>query len=55
MRRRWDNDYPLWKTFAVPTGTYSLKVLLDGMDEPLEVGEGIVVAQGEVVDFDSGL
>ncbi len=55
VRRRFDNDYPLWKSFAVLPGTYNLYVLQKGMSEPLPVGEGIEVKRGETVVFDAGL
>ncbi|MCB2228908.1 MAG: VWA domain-containing protein [Desulfarculaceae bacterium] len=55
VRRRFDNDFPLWKAFAVPPGTYDLYVLQKGMTEPLPVGEGIKVSQGKTVIFDAGL
>ena len=55
VRRRWDNDYPLWKAFAVPPGKYDLYVLQKGMSEPLPVGEGIEVKAGETMVFDSGM
>jgi len=55
VRRRWDNDWPLWKNFPVPPGAYDLYVLQDGMSEPLPVGEGIQVHRGQTVVFDSGM
>ncbi len=55
VRRRFDNDFPLWKAFAVPPGAYDLYVLQQGMTEPLPVGEGIVVDKGKTVVFDAGL
>ncbi len=54
VRRRWDNQEPLWRPFAVPEGTYDLLLILKGMDEPLPVGEGIVISAGELAEFDSG-
>lgn len=55
VRRRWDNQYPLWRNFAVPPGTYDLYIHIKGMDEPLPVGEGITISQGELLEFDTGL
>lgn len=55
VRRRFDNEYPLWQNFLVPPGTYDVHVHLDGMDEPLAVGEGIEIAPGSLVVFDTGL
>ncbi len=54
VRRRWDNDYPLWKAFALSPGTYAVNVYLKGMDEPLPVGEASIEA-GQLVEFDAGL
>lgn len=55
VRRRWDNDWPLWKDFPVPPGSYDMYVLQKGMTEPLPVGEGIEVKKGQTVVFDPGL
>ncbi len=55
VKRRWDNDYPIWYAFAVPPGSYSLNVYLKGMDEPLPVADDIVIKNGELLEFDSGL
>ncbi|MBU1277331.1 MAG: VWA domain-containing protein [Proteobacteria bacterium] len=55
VRRRFDNDFPLWKSFAVPPGAYDIYVLQKGMTEPLPVGEGVVVQKGKTVVFDAGL
>ncbi|MBU4384396.1 MAG: VWA domain-containing protein [Proteobacteria bacterium] len=55
VRRRFDNDFPLWKAFAVPPGSYDLYVLQKGMTEPLPVGEGIKVEKGKTVVFDAGI
>lgn len=55
VKRRSDNDYPLWKAFPVTPGTYDLAVFLKGMDEPLPAGEGIEIKKGEVLLFDPGL
>ncbi|MFO7598705.1 MAG: VWA domain-containing protein [Candidatus Desulfacyla sp.] len=55
VKRRSDNDYPLWKAFPVAPGTYDLGVFLKGMDEPLPAGEGIEIKKGEVLLFDPGL
>lgn len=55
VRRRWDNDYPLWKPFAVPAGTYDLYLLLKGMDEPLPSGEGLSISRGDLLSFDPEL
>jgi hypothetical protein len=54
VRRRWDNDYPLWKAFPVSPGTYEVNVYLKGMDEALPVGE-ITIEKGQLVEFDAGL
>jgi len=55
VRRRWDNDWPLWKNFPAPPGSYDLYILQEGMTEPLLVGEGIEVKKGQTVVFDSGM
>ncbi len=55
VRRRWDNDYPLWATFPMQPGKYDLRVYLKGMKEPLPVGEGIEIKKGQTVVFDAGL
>ena len=55
VKRRWDNDYPLWHAFAVSPGNYSLQIYLNGMDEPLPVADNIVINSGELLEFDSGL
>lgn len=55
VERRWDNQEPLWRVFAVPAGTYDLMMTLKGMDEPLPVGEEIEIKQGELLEFDTGL
>ena len=55
IKRRWDNDYPLWYAFAVPPGNYSLNVYLKGMDEALPVADNVVINKGELLEFDTGL
>ncbi len=55
IHRRWDNSYHLWAVYPVPPGTYSLQVYLKGMEEPLPVGQGIVLGKGQVLEFDTGL
>jgi len=55
VRRRWDNDYPLWWQFMVPPGTYDIWVVFKGSDEPLPVGEGVEIGQGELLEYDSGV
>ena len=54
VRRRWDNEFPLWRNFVVPPGTYDLNVHIKDMDEPLPVGEGLQIAGGELLEFDTG-
>jgi len=55
VRRGWDNQEPLWRTFAVPAGSYDLDVWLKGMDDPLRLGEGLTIAAGDLLEFDTGL
>lgn len=55
VKRRWDNDYPLWHAFPIPPGNYSLSVYLKGMDEPLPVADNIVIKKGELLEYDTGL
>jgi len=55
VKRRWDNDWPLWLAFPVEPGKYDLNVFLKGMDEPLPAGEGIEIKNGQVLLFDPGL
>lgn len=55
VTRRWDNSFPLYRTYIVPPGTYDLMVTIKGMNEPLPVGEGLEIRQGETLRFNSGL
>lgn len=54
-RRGSDNSEPLYRIFAVPPGKYDFTIHMKGMDEPLPVGAGIEIKQGETLVFDSGL
>jgi len=54
VRRRWDNDYPLWKAFPVSPGKYEVVVYIKGMDEPLPVGE-VSIEKGRLLEFDTGM
>lgn len=54
VRRRWDNTFPLWETFPLVPGNYSIDVYLKGMEEALPVGE-IELKQGQLIEFDTGL
>ena len=54
VRRRWDNDYPLWKAHPLSPGNYEVMVHLKGMDEPLPVGE-VTIEKGQLVEFDTGI
>jgi hypothetical protein len=55
VKRRWDNEEPLWRVFAVLSGKYDLSMWLKGMDEPLPIGEGIHIQKGELLEFDTGM
>ncbi|MBN2808582.1 MAG: VWA domain-containing protein [Deltaproteobacteria bacterium] len=55
VQRRWDNDYPLWESFALPPGNYALHVYLKGMEEPLPAVDEIIVHKGELLEIDTGL
>jgi hypothetical protein len=54
VRRRWDNTYPLWESFPLIPGTYSIEVYLKGMEEALPVGE-VEIKPGQLLEFDTGL
>ncbi|MFH0908600.1 MAG: VWA domain-containing protein [bacterium] len=55
VRRGSDNNEPLWRRFMVQPGTYDLRVLVQGMTEPLDAAQGIEIKKGETLDFDTGL
>lgn len=55
IRRRWDNEHPLWAVFPVPPGTYDLHVEVEGMEEMLPAGEGLVIPSGQTLRFETGL
>lgn len=50
-----NGDYPLWKTYAVPPGTYGLNLIMEGMDEPLPLTDELVISPGELMEFTTGL
>lgn len=50
-----NGNYPLWKPYAVPPGTYDLFLYMEGMDEPLPAGESIGINKGELLEFDTGI
>ena len=54
IRRRWDNSYPLWETFPLVPGKYSIEAYLKGMEQALPVGE-IAIEPGQLIEFDTGL
>lgn len=54
VRRRWDNEFPLWRNFVVPSGTYDLNVHIKGMEVPLPAGEGLQIGGGQLLEFDTG-
>ncbi|MCP4688711.1 MAG: hypothetical protein GY859_11720 [Desulfobacterales bacterium] len=55
IERATNGDHPLWAVYATPPGQYNLNVYIEGMDEPLPAGEGIVISPGELLEFDAGL
>lgn len=50
-----NGDYPLWETYCVPAGNYALEIMLEGAEEPLPVADNLVIGEGELVEFDTGL
>ncbi|MBC2716990.1 MAG: VWA domain-containing protein [Desulfobacteraceae bacterium] len=55
INRASNGSYPLWKTYAVMPGTYNLLGYIEGMDEPLPLGEGLTISNGDLIEFDTGL
>lgn len=55
IRRKSDNDEPLWRRFMVPPGNYDLNLIIKGMDQPLEIGQDISITPGSIVVFDTGM
>jgi len=49
------NRSTLWTPYAVPPGTYTLRVHVEGMDEPLPVADNLEIKPGQLVEFDTGL
>ena len=49
------NGWALWRPYIVNPGTYQLSVILKGMDEPLLVSDALIIAKGELLEFDTGL
>ena len=49
------NGWALWRPYIVNPGSYQLSVILEGMDEPLLVADELTIAQGELLEFDTGL
>ncbi|TWT35680.1 von Willebrand factor type A domain protein [Posidoniimonas corsicana] len=45
----------LYYPYLLPPGVYDLELDVQGMSEPLPVGEAIEIKQGELTRFDSGL
>ena len=50
-----NGDYPLWRPYAVAPGVYDFYALIEGMTEPLPAGQGLNVAAGDLLNFDTGL
>lgn len=55
IRRRWDNDWPIFKKVLVKPGIYDVMILVDGMDEPLTAGQGVKIEKGQTLEFDTGM
>ncbi len=55
IRRRWDNDWPIFKKVLVMPGTYDVMIHVDGMDEPLPAGQGVKIEKGQTLEFDTGM
>ncbi|MEA3348105.1 MAG: hypothetical protein U9Q39_03490, partial [Pseudomonadota bacterium] len=49
------NGWALWRPYIVNPGSYQLSVILQGMDEPLLVSDELIIAKGELLEFDTGL
>ena len=49
------NGWALWRPYIVNPGSYQLSVILKGMDEPLLVSDELIIAKGELLEFDTGL
>ena len=49
------NGWALWRPYIVNPGSYQLSVILQGMDEPLIVSDELIIAKGELLEFDTGL
>lgn len=54
-RPPYGNKSTLWMPYIVPAGKYRLLVHVVGMDEPLPVAEELEIANGQTLQFDSGL
>jgi len=55
VRRRFDNEHPLWERFPVQPGQYDLYVHMKDMSEPLPVAQGLEIKKGQTLVFDTGL
>ena len=49
------NKTTLWMPYLVPPGHYVLKVLVNGMSEPLTVAADLEIKSGELLQFETGL
>ncbi len=50
-----NGDHPLWKKYAVMPGIYQLKGYIEGMTEPLPLGEDLKISHGDLLEVDTGL
>lgn len=55
VRRVVGTDAPVYVGYAVPPGHYTLKVYIQGMDEPLPIAEDLEIKKGQLVVFDTEL
>jgi len=55
IEKAFNGSHPLWEKYCFLPGTYDLYVYIEGMDEPMLLGEGLTISPGELIEFDTGL